>query len=131
MVIVSTDKELDQIPGVHYNWVKDEIYKIDSFNASRNMWMRVLSGDSTANIQGIPGMGPKKADKYFDQFEPHEWEGAVLEMFVQTYPLGMNVFDEHVSLVKLGAPKTINEAETVEVEPQGINETTESGANNG
>ena len=28
-IIVSTDKDLDQIPGQHFNWVSDEIYTIE------------------------------------------------------------------------------------------------------
>ena len=115
LVIVSTDKDLDQIAGDHYNWVKDEVYHVDAYTASRNMWLRVLTGDPTDNIQGIPGMGPKKAEKYLDAFDPAEWAQAILHMFEDTYgmDMGKQVFYEHVRLVKLGAPQKQEENEVL------------------
>ena len=62
-VIVSVDKDLLQIPGVHYNPIKDEIQSITEFSASYNFWKQVLMGDVTDGIYGISGVGPKTAEK--------------------------------------------------------------------
>jgi hypothetical protein len=63
-VIVSIDKDLDMIPGLHYNFLKDESYHVDEDDANAFFWTQLLMGDSTDNIPGVPGVGPKKAEKY-------------------------------------------------------------------
>lgn len=50
--IVSIDKDLDCIPGWHYNWVKNELYYVDLATANRKYWTQVLTGDTTDNILG-------------------------------------------------------------------------------
>lgn len=62
-VVVSVDKDLDQLPGLHYNFVKGESYWINEFDAMRKFYSQLLSGDATDNIVGVPGIGLKGADK--------------------------------------------------------------------
>ena len=61
--IVSTDKDLDQIAGWHYNWVKDMLYEVSPDQAIHSKYVQILTGDSTDNIEGIPGLGPVGAEK--------------------------------------------------------------------
>lgn len=66
-VICSIDKDLKQIPGWHYNWNKDEKpVWVDESQAIRNFYLQLCTGDMTDNIQGIPGIGPKKAEKILE-----------------------------------------------------------------
>lgn len=62
-VIVAVDKDLDQIPGDHYNWVKGENYTVSPKEGLRFFYEQLLSGDATDNIPGIDGIGPVKAKK--------------------------------------------------------------------
>ena len=62
-VICSIDKDLLQVPGHHYNFVKDERIFISNFNGIYNFYMQCLTGDRADNIKGIEGIGPKKAEK--------------------------------------------------------------------
>lgn len=62
-IMVSVDKDLDQLPGLHYNWVKDEEYRISKKEGTINFYSQVLSGDATDNIQGLTGVGPVTARK--------------------------------------------------------------------
>jgi 5'-3' exonuclease len=62
-VIVSVDKDLLQIPGLHFNWVKDEKYNVSPETGRRNLYEQVLKGDRTDNIMGIPGVGDVRAKK--------------------------------------------------------------------
>ena len=61
--IVSIDKDLDMIPGYHYNFLKERQYFVNEDQADYNFWHQMLTGDSTDNIPGVPGIGPKKADR--------------------------------------------------------------------
>lgn len=70
-VIVSLDKDLDMIPGLHYNFVKKIKYSVTSEEAMKNFYRQLLTGDRVDNIIGLYGIGPVKANKIL--------EGAVTE----------------------------------------------------
>lgn len=71
-VICTTDKDLDMIPGWHYNWTKDKRYWVDEEQAIRWFYLQLLMGDSTDNIKGIPGVGRKSAEKLLDGLTTEE-----------------------------------------------------------
>lgn len=52
-IICSRDKDLDMVPGNHYNWEKDIIYTVDKLTGLRSFYGQMLKGDSTDNIPGI------------------------------------------------------------------------------
>lgn len=62
-IVATIDKDMDQIPGLHYNFVTDEEYDIDPTYADFVWQIQTISGDSTDNIPGIPGMGTARARK--------------------------------------------------------------------
>jgi len=62
-IIVHVDKDLDQLPGWHYNPVQDKEYFLDETEGLRNFYSQLLQGDRIDNIKGIKGIGPKKAEK--------------------------------------------------------------------
>lgn len=62
-IIVSIDKDLDNIPGWHYNFVKREKYYVDEHTAIRNFYRQILTGDRIDNVEGLRGIGPVKADR--------------------------------------------------------------------
>lgn len=66
-VIVSIDKDLNMIPGWHYNFVKKEFQYIEFGEAAKNFYMQMLTGDAVDNIPGLPGWGPVKAEKWFKE----------------------------------------------------------------
>ena len=80
-VIVAIDKDLDTVPGLHYNWRKDEIgiYNVTPEEAYREFMYQTLTGDSTDNYKGLPGCGPKSAAKILDN------EGTTWEVIVAAY----------------------------------------------
>jgi len=61
-VIVSVDKDLDCITGIHYNPRKGVFHDIDEDYAEWFYWKQILMGDTTDNIPGLPKVGPKKAE---------------------------------------------------------------------
>lgn len=67
-IICSIDKDLDTIPGWHYNWPifnrEGRIYHVDVAQAMHAFWVSVLTGDAADNIPGLKKVGPKRAEKY-------------------------------------------------------------------
>ena len=62
--IVGIDKDLLQIPGWHVNFDKlrdEHVRYMDDDAANYQLMLQCLTGDSTDNIPGIKGIGPKKA----------------------------------------------------------------------
>jgi DNA polymerase-1 len=62
-VICSIDKDLDQIPGRHYNFVKDLHYTVSPRQGLVFFYSQILTGDRVDNVVGIKGIGPAKAMK--------------------------------------------------------------------
>ncbi len=71
-IICTIDKDLNMIPGWHYRWAiirkgveqsPAQTYFIDEDTARHNFYYQLLVGDTTDNIKGALGIGPKKAEK--------------------------------------------------------------------
>ena len=65
-VICSVDKDLDTVPGWHYNWRKGDPYFIEEIDAHKNLYKQLLMGDTVDNIPGLFGVGEVKANKAID-----------------------------------------------------------------
>lgn len=65
-VIVTVDKDLDMIPGWHYNWVKREKYCVSLQEANYHFFFQMLKGDSTDNIPGINRLGDARIPPLLD-----------------------------------------------------------------
>lgn len=60
-VICSIDKDLHQIAGEHYNFVKKEWKHVTPSEGIKFFYIQLLKGDASDNIQGCPGVGDAKA----------------------------------------------------------------------
>jgi hypothetical protein len=49
-IIVAVDKDLDQVPGVHYNWTDGRTYTVNAREGLTFFYEQMLSGDDTDNI---------------------------------------------------------------------------------
>lgn len=62
-IICSIDKDFKSIPGKYYNLTSEELLTIDEEAADYAFMMQTLTGDAADNYKGLPGCGPKKAEK--------------------------------------------------------------------
>lgn len=85
-VIVTQDKDLDMLPGLHYNFVKDERYDVSEAQADRNFWYQVCTGDSTDNIPGLPGVGIAKVRKRLEHIEDEHLPSEVISWYSGAAP---------------------------------------------
>lgn len=90
-IVVSIDKDLDQIPGRHYNPDKRVFYSQDRDSALLYFYQQALSGDSTDNIPGCYRVGAEGAKKwmaeYTSEFEEIglEQERSIWDAIVREY----------------------------------------------
>ncbi|MCK5015916.1 MAG: hypothetical protein KAS32_02500 [Candidatus Peribacteraceae bacterium] len=68
-VICTLDKDIDMIPGKHYNWRKSLHYEVNEYDAMMNFFCQCLTGDKTDNIYGLDGIGPVKAKAILEAVE--------------------------------------------------------------
>lgn len=82
-VIATIDKDLQQIPGYHYNWDKDEngVFHVTNESATRFFYQQIISGDAVDGYSGCKNIGPVKAkrviDENWEQGPAHVWKEIV------------------------------------------------------
>jgi 5'-3' exonuclease len=83
-IICTIDKDLDMIPGMHYNFVHNKLYYISELQALQFFYKQMLIGDNIDNIKGVNGIGLIKADKIIKNLQTEQ------EMFDIVYKLYNN-----------------------------------------
>ena len=86
-IICSIDKDMDMIPGLHFNWRTKKRYVIDELQAMRNFYTQLLTGDAVDNIRGVPGIGKVRAADILNGLETEK------EMFDAVYQA---YYDKHL-----------------------------------
>ena len=71
-VIASIDKDMLQVPGWHYNFVKNEWTTIDYFGGLKRFYEQLLKGDRSDGIPGVAGLGEKKAARMLEGCETEQ-----------------------------------------------------------
>lgn len=100
-VIASIDKDLDQLPGKHYNWKKNKHYEIDEFTGWYNLYSQALTGDVSDNIPGLPKVGPVGASKILQNDKTHrELYESVLGAYL-TRGFSSEYLEEQMNLLYL------------------------------
>lgn len=98
-VLSHIDKDINMVPGWHYNHVTGEVYKIEDGlgklvyedNKLKKgglifFYAQLLMGDSTDNIPGINKVGPKKAYGLLKScLDEEEAYNVVRQLYVQQY----------------------------------------------
>lgn len=77
-IICSIDKDLDQVPGLHYSWPivrkgsivrEGKIYEVSEIEAVRSFYTSLYVGDRVDNIFGISGVGKVGAGKKLNSLQ--------------------------------------------------------------
>jgi 5'-3' exonuclease len=87
-VIVTVDKDMDQLAGRHYNpkWMKERYYIVNEEQADRFFLEQLLKGDPIDKIPGLPKCGPMKAAKILETAKTvAEAASLVLDEYFLTY----------------------------------------------
>ena len=77
-VIVSEDKDLLTVPGLHWDLKSKEVYSLSEDEADFNFFAQTLTGDTVDNYKGCPNVGKVTAEKLLKSVEPKDlWETVV------------------------------------------------------
>lgn len=71
-IICSIDKDLLMIEGDHYNFVRNEWYKVAHFEGLKHFYTQLLMGDASDGIPGVKGLGEKKAARMLEGCETEQ-----------------------------------------------------------
>lgn len=104
--IFSHDKDLKQVTGWHFNmedWLLEYTTEEEGFDMLIN---QMLTGDTTDNIPGLKGFGPKALDKFREEcfhFENREVLMAAIDKYIEKYGVmvGMDMFAEMWHLLSM------------------------------
>ncbi len=91
-VMATLDKDLDMVPGLHYNWKSQTSYHIDHEEGLRNFFYQVLIGDKTDNIVSPKGLGPVKANKLLKS--TRSWYNLAKRQYVKYLRNGNKIHGE-------------------------------------
>ena len=81
-IAVTIDKDLRGVPGWHWNPDKEEepVF-IEEEEADRFFFKQWMTGDSTDGIPGLWRVGPKKAEKYLNDWAKGEWVSNIFDLY--------------------------------------------------
>lgn len=86
-VICSIDKDLLNVPGTHYNFKKEEFISVSEVQGRHNFMRQMLMGDKADNIEGIPKIGIKTAEKIL-AVKPYKVGSCVKQAYEETFGEG-------------------------------------------
>ncbi len=80
-IVAANDKDMLQIAGQHYNFVKDEHIEVSDYLGQYQLWHQMLEGDYSDSIDGVAGIGKAKAPGYLLGKTPQEMAEVVLNLY--------------------------------------------------
>lgn len=86
IIIISPDKDLLNLEGVHYNPKTHKYIKTSKNVAERYFWTSMLTGDPGDNIKGCKGVGPVTAKAIIDSVvDNSSLRGVILTKYCEVY----------------------------------------------
>lgn len=78
-IIVSIDKDLRTVPGLHLDMAVREVIEVNADEANLTHMVQTLTGDSTDNYPGCPGLGKVRAARLLETCHTplQRWEAVV------------------------------------------------------
>lgn len=113
-ILATIDKDLDMIPGWHYNWMKKTKYLVQEEEGDLFFGIQMLTGDATDNIPGLYKMTGQKASKALKAIVIQAYEdGGFVHMMASIKHIYLEAQDDHpecrVRTEGLYIPDVINE----------------------
>ena len=83
-IICTIDKDLLQVPGQHYNFIKQEFKQVSPKEGLFNFYWQTIMGDKSDNIFGFDGLArttvPKKLEYLYEEMQHASQMGTELDL---------------------------------------------------
>lgn len=100
VVIASIDKDLLQVPGWHYDFVKGEFKYVSVREGAESLAIQMLTGDRTDNISPVKrGVGPVKAQQIIGLDQEYESYPDRIHSWCRANEVPLATLYENASLV--------------------------------
>lgn len=90
-IVAGIDKDLLQLPGKHFNFVRNEFLEVSDYSAERKIWELMLTGDSADGIRGVHRIGPIKAHSLLEGTDRGEWSRLVRALYADDERFRLNL----------------------------------------
>jgi len=102
-IIVSNDKDILNLEGVHYNPQKKRFEDTSEEGAIDYFWRSMIIGDVGDNIKGIPGKGEKFVEKLITQYPSGDLKIMIYEEYLEYFgeEYGINEFYKNYKSLKI------------------------------
>lgn len=116
------DKDILQIAGKHYNYVKKEWQEVSDEDAIITLYRQVLMGDASDNIPGLPRVGEKTAEKFITSAETaaedalETYKDVCADKLPEVNPI--EYMAEQLNLIKMKTDITLDLTRTTYIEPK-------------
>lgn len=80
-IIVSIDKDMLTVPGIHYNPDTMSVTTVSKQMAVYQHALQTLTGDTTDNYPGCPGVGPVRAARILDGLSPDQYWDTIVAAY--------------------------------------------------
>ena len=91
LIICSMDKDIRTVPCViwDYYYTRNELIVVSEEEAMHNFWVMMLMGDAGDDVQGIKGIGDKKANSLFANCKSEfNYFCTTYKLYLKTYGIG-------------------------------------------
>ena len=88
-IMASIDKDFLQIPGIHYNFVKNEFKTVSPREGLLNFYWQMVMGDKADNVFGYDGVArvkpPKFLEPLYEEMQACETEEELFQIVFSKY----------------------------------------------
>lgn len=113
-ILCSIDKDLLQVPGKHYNFVKKEFLEVGELSGKIQYWTQMLVGDKSDNVLGYDGVSRNTIPKFINKIVDENLDTldeTVLSLYNDKYSFLINsiVLTMMTGECKICLPKIVNQ----------------------
>ena len=135
-IIVSIDKDFKSVPGIYYDFNKDETHHVSQEDADRYHLIQTIMGDATDGYKGVPRVGPIGAENLLEK-DGYTWEtvtacyekaglteqDALMNAWMARLLQADNYCFRTNTIKKLWTPRNYQTKDILKISPQGLNVT--------
>lgn len=102
-IIISPDKDLLMLEGMHYNPIKKCFISTEPGTAFIFFWSSMIIGDKSDNVKGIEGRGPAYTTRLLEEHLGTPVEALIFNEYIQHYGEyeGIQNFYKNYNLLKI------------------------------